>query len=55
MTNNIFFIKKKKDGIILVQVYVDYIILGSTNEALCEAFVEAIKIECEIYMMGELC
>ena len=34
------FIKRKEEDIILVQIYVDDIIFGSTNEELCEAFVE---------------
>jgi len=45
------FIKKKTEYIILVQVY---IIFGSTNEGLCETFVEAMKSEFEMSMMGEL-
>jgi len=39
------FIKKRKEDIIFVQVYVDDIIFGSTNEELCEAFVEVMKSE----------
>jgi len=54
MTDKTFFIKKKKDYIILVQVYVDDIIFGSTNEVLCEAFVNDMKSEFEMSMMGEL-
>jgi len=41
------FIKKKKEDIILVQVYVDDIIFGSTIENLCETFVEIMKSEFE--------
>ena len=48
------FIKKKKENIILVQVYVDDIIFGSTNEKMCEAFVEAMKSEFEMSMLGEM-
>jgi len=48
------FIKKKNEDIILVQLYVDDIIFGSTNEELCEAFVEVMKREFEMSMMGEL-
>ena len=48
------FIKKKKEDIILVQVYVDDIIFGSTNEEMCEAFVEAMKSEFEMSMLGEM-
>jgi len=54
MTDNTFLIKKKKDDIILVQVYVDDIIFGSTNENMYEAFVEAMKSEFEMSMMDEM-
>jgi len=40
-TNKTLFIKKACDDIILVQVYVDDIIFGSTNESLCEQFVKS--------------
>jgi len=40
--------------IILVQVYVDDIIFGSTNQNLCEQFVVAMQGEFEMSMMGEL-
>jgi len=53
-SDNTLFIKKKGEDIILVQVYVDDIIFGSTNEGLCEAFVEVMKSEFEMSMMGEL-
>jgi len=39
------FIKKKGDGTILVQVYVDDIIFGSNNGELCETFVKFMKSE----------
>ena len=48
------FIKKKREDIILVQVYVDDIIFGSTNEEMCEAFVAAMKSEFEMSMLGEM-
>ena len=48
------FIKKAYNEIILVQVYVDDIIFGSTNESLCEQFVKAMQGEFEMSMMGEL-
>jgi len=48
------FIKKKREDIILMQVYVDDIIFGSTNEEMCEAFVEAMKSEFEMSMLGEM-
>jgi len=40
-TDKILFIKKACNEIILVQVYVNDIIFGSTNESLCEQFVKA--------------
>jgi len=49
-----FFIKKSKSIIILVQIYVDDIIFGATNDSLCEEFVPAIQREFEMSMMGEL-
>jgi len=48
------FIKRKEDDIILVQVSVDDIIFGSNNVELCETFVEIMKSEFEMSMMGEL-
>jgi len=48
------FIKKKSEDIILVEVYVDDIIFGSTNKGLCEALVEVMKSEFEMSVMGEL-
>jgi len=48
------FIKMKREDIILVQVYVDDIIFGSTNEEMCEAFVKAMKSEFEMSMLGEM-
>jgi len=40
--------------VILVQVYVDDIILGSNNNSMCEKFVAAMQGEFEMSMMGEL-
>jgi len=50
----LFFIKMSKSTIILVQIYVDDIIFGATNDSLCEEFVEAMQGEFEMSMMGEL-
>jgi len=47
-------IKKALNDIILVQVYVDDIIFGSTNQNLCQHFVAAMHGEFEMSMMGEL-
>jgi len=37
-----FFIKKSKSAIILVQIFVDDIIFGATNDCPCKEFVAAI-------------
>nr|GEV15979.1 hypothetical protein [Tanacetum cinerariifolium] len=48
------FIKKQKGDILLVQVYVDDIIFGSSNKDLCKAFEKLIKDKFQISSMGEL-
>jgi len=53
-TDKTLFIKNSCSDIILVQVYVDDIIFGSTNESLCEQFVATMQGEFEMSMMGEL-
>ena len=48
------FHKKHNDDLILVQVYVDDIIFGSTNENLCKKFAKLMQSKYEMSMMGEL-
>ncbi|GJY96157.1 putative ribonuclease H-like domain-containing protein [Tanacetum coccineum] len=48
------FIKKDKHDIILVQVYVDDIIFGSTKKSLCDEFEALIKSRFQMSSMGEL-
>ena len=48
------FIKRKYDDILLVQIYVDDIIFGSTNDSLCKEFSLDMQSEFEMSMMGEL-
>ncbi|GKD18351.1 putative ribonuclease H-like domain-containing protein, partial [Tanacetum coccineum] len=48
------FIKKKKGDILLVQVYVDDIIFGSTNKDLCTGFEKLMKDKFQMSSMGEL-
>ncbi|GKC81098.1 putative ribonuclease H-like domain-containing protein [Tanacetum coccineum] len=48
------FIKKQKGDILLVQVYVDDIIFGSTNKKLCTAFEKLMKDKFQMSSMGEL-
>nr|GEW35382.1 putative ribonuclease H-like domain-containing protein [Tanacetum cinerariifolium] len=48
------FIKKQKGDILLVQVYVNDIIFGSTNKELCKAFERLIKDKFQMSSIGEL-
>nr|GEU71995.1 hypothetical protein [Tanacetum cinerariifolium] len=48
------FIKKQKGDILLVQVYVDDIVFGSTNKELCKAFKKLMKDKFQMSSMGEL-
>ncbi|GJY32556.1 putative ribonuclease H-like domain-containing protein [Tanacetum coccineum] len=48
------FIKKQKGDILLVQVYVDDIIFGSTNKELCTRFEKLMKDKFQMSSMGEL-
>jgi len=54
MIDKTLFIKKSNSEIILVQIYVDDIIFGATQDSLCEKFVAAMQGEFEMSMMGEL-
>ena len=53
MDTNLF-IKRKLNDILLVQIYVDDIIFGSTNDSLCKEFSQDMQNKFEISMMGEL-
>ena len=48
------FIKKKNNDILVVQIYVDDIIFGATNESLCKEFAKLMQGEFEMSLMGEL-
>ncbi|GJS15152.1 putative ribonuclease H-like domain-containing protein [Tanacetum coccineum] len=48
------FIKKKKGDILLIHVYVDDIIFGSTNKELCTEFEKLMHDKFQISSMGEL-
>ena len=48
------FVKHKNQDILIVQIYVDDIIFGSTNELLCKEFSLCMSKEFEMSMMGEL-
>ena len=48
------FTKKHKNDMLLVQVYVDDIIFGSTNDDLCKRFAKLMQSKFEMSLMGEL-
>ena len=48
------FLRKHKDKVLLVQIYVDDIIFGSTDEKLCKRFSKLMQSKFEMSMMGEL-
>ncbi|WRX26838.1 Reverse transcriptase [Theobroma cacao] len=48
------FIKRYLKDLIIVQIYVDDIVLGVTNEALCKNFAKEMQGEFDMSMMGEL-
>nr|GEZ63506.1 putative ribonuclease H-like domain-containing protein [Tanacetum cinerariifolium] len=53
-TDQTLFIKKQKGDILLVRVYVDDIIFGSTNKELHKAFEKLMKDKFKMSSMGEL-
>ena len=53
-TDITLFYKKQNDDILLVQIYVDDIIFGSTDVFLCKEFESLMQSEFEMSMMGEL-
>nr|GEX80448.1 putative ribonuclease H-like domain-containing protein [Tanacetum cinerariifolium] len=48
------FIKKQQKDILLVQIYVDDIIFGATNKALCQSYEKLMKDKFQMSSMGEL-
>ncbi|KAD5960661.1 hypothetical protein E3N88_12133 [Mikania micrantha] len=48
------FVRKDKDDMILVQIYVDDIIFGSTSSVLCKEFEAVMKKKFEMSAMGEM-
>nr|GFA44586.1 retrovirus-related Pol polyprotein from transposon TNT 1-94 [Tanacetum cinerariifolium] len=54
MADNTLFTKKKSSNLIIVQIYVDDIIFGSTCEDMCDEFAKIMCDEFEMSMMGEI-
>ncbi|GJU38460.1 retrovirus-related pol polyprotein from transposon TNT 1-94, partial [Tanacetum coccineum] len=54
MADNTLFTKKKILNLIIVQIYVDEIIFGSTCQDMCDEFAKIMHDEFEMIMMGEL-
>ncbi|GKB11600.1 retrovirus-related pol polyprotein from transposon TNT 1-94 [Tanacetum coccineum] len=54
MVDNTLFTKKKSSNLIIVQIYVDDIIFGSTCQDMCDDFAKIIDDEFEISMMEML-
>ncbi|CAI0435035.1 unnamed protein product [Linum tenue] len=48
------FIKHESSDLLLVQIYVDDIVFGSTNTQMCSSFCESMKSVFEMSLMGEL-
>ncbi|GJR62109.1 retrovirus-related pol polyprotein from transposon TNT 1-94 [Tanacetum coccineum] len=54
MVDNTLFTKKKSSNLIIVQIYVDDIIFGSTCQDMCDEFAKIMHDEFEMRMMGKL-
>ncbi|GJR38945.1 retrovirus-related pol polyprotein from transposon TNT 1-94 [Tanacetum coccineum] len=54
IVDNTLFTKKKSLNLIIVQIYVDDIIFGSTCQDMCDDFAKIMHDEFEMSMMGEL-
>ncbi|GJS89481.1 retrovirus-related pol polyprotein from transposon TNT 1-94, partial [Tanacetum coccineum] len=54
MIDNTLFTKKKDSNIIIVQIYVDDIIFGSTCQEMCDDFAKIIHDEFEIKMLKKI-
>ncbi|GKB58681.1 retrovirus-related pol polyprotein from transposon TNT 1-94 [Tanacetum coccineum] len=54
MVDNTLFTKKKSSNLIIVQIYINDIIFGSTCQEMCNDFAKIMHDEFEMSMMGEL-
>jgi len=52
--DNTLFLKSNRKHLLIVQVYVDDIIFGTTHNDLCNEFSKMMRSEFEMSMMGEL-
>jgi hypothetical protein len=52
--NNNLYIKVTQDGILLIEVYIDDIIFGSTDDRLSQKFAKDMQNEFEMSLLGEL-
>ena len=52
--DNTLFLESKGEHFLIVQVYVDDIIFGATNNDLCDGFSKLMRSEFEMNMIGEL-
>ena len=48
------FTKRDNENLLIIQIYVDDIIFGTTSEYLCDGFAKLMQSEFEMSMMGEL-
>ena len=48
------FIRKDKNSFVIVQIYVDDIVFGATNDSLAHSFADEMKAMFEMSMVGEL-
>ncbi|GJW92488.1 retrovirus-related pol polyprotein from transposon TNT 1-94 [Tanacetum coccineum] len=54
MVDNTLFTKNKSSNLIIVQIYIDDIIFGSTCQDMCDEFAKIMHDEFEMSMIGEL-
>jgi hypothetical protein len=52
--DNNLYIKVNQGSILLIEIYVDYIIFGSTNDRLSQKFAKDMHNEFEMSLLGEL-
>ena len=53
-TDTTLFIRKDKNNFVVVQIYVDDIVFGATNDSFAHSFADEMKAMFEMSMVGEL-